>query len=72
MKKPKKIIKFINAIVHNKIHYIKDTLMKINPDEQKYHMGKTYKAEGLFYQNGKWRQDTFFFDDEFKNFVFKD
>ena len=38
----------------------------------KYHLGKTYKAEGCFFLNGKWRQDTFFFDDEFKNFMFKD
>jgi len=72
MQKPKKSKKFDNAIFCDKVHYIKDTLSKINPDEQKYHIGKTYKAEGLFNRNGKWWQDTFFFDDEYKNFVFKD
>lgn len=72
MKKPKKSNKFDNALVFDKIHYIKDTVSKITPDEQKYHLGKTYKAEGCFFLNGKWRQDTFFFNDEFKNFMFKD
>lgn len=67
--KPYKSYKFDTMSIYYKgVYYFPLDIKEHNSDN--YFADKQYSVIGVF-NDGKWRQDTFYITKEFKNFLFK-